>query len=91
MNSKPPPETSPPCFGDLDTVFPEGEDGLRSSPDACFACGHKTECLQTAMSGKKGDAVREAVLDRAYEAGMVGFFERWSRKKTLHKKAGRKK
>jgi hypothetical protein len=42
------------------------------------------------MSGKKGDAVREEVLDRAYEAGMVGFFERWSRKKTLHKKAGRK-
>jgi hypothetical protein len=30
--------------------------------------------------------VREEKVDRAYEAGMMGFFERWSRKKALHQK-----
>jgi hypothetical protein len=29
--------------------------------------------------------VREEKLDRAYNAGMVGFLERWSRKKELHR------
>jgi hypothetical protein len=90
MTSKTPSEKHPPCFGDLDTVFPEGEDGLRASPESCFACDYKTECLKTAMNGEKGDTVREEVLDRAYEAGMVGFLERWSKKKALHKKPGRK-
>jgi hypothetical protein len=73
----------PACFGDLDTVFPKGEDGLRHSPEACMACAHKTECLRSAMQGGQGLRVREETVDRAYASGRLSFFERWSRKKEL--------
>lgn len=73
----------PPCFGDLETVFPMGETGLRQTPESCMVCVYKTECLRTAMKDKGGIAVREEMVDRAYESGTVGFFERWSRKKAL--------
>lgn len=78
------PEALPRCYGELDIVFPEGEDGLRVSPESCIACGHKTECLRTAMKGRNGVQVKAAALDRAYAAGMVGFLERWSKKKEFH-------
>lgn len=71
------------CFGDLDTVFPKGEDGLRHSPDACLACACKTECLRAAMQGGDGLRVREEKVDQAYESGRLSFFERWSKKKEL--------
>jgi hypothetical protein len=35
------------------------------------------------MADKGGIAVRQEMVDRAYESGRVGFFERWSRKKAL--------
>jgi len=73
----------PVCFGDLDTVFPKGGDGLRQSPEACMACAHKTECLRSAMQGGQGFRVREEKVDRAYASGRLGFFERWSKKKEL--------
>jgi len=73
----------PTCFGDLDTVFPEGEDGLRHAPEACLECAHKTECLRSAMQGGQGLRVREDTVDRAYASGMLSFFERWSKKKEL--------
>ena len=73
----------PKCFGDLDTVFPQEEDGLRHSPDTCRACAHKTACLRSAMQGGQGLKVREEKVDRAYESGMMSFFERWSKKKEL--------
>jgi hypothetical protein len=76
----------PPCFGALDIVFPECEDGLRCSPETCLACEHKTECLRVAMKGKEGLKIRGTYLDRAYAAGMVGFLERWSKKKEIHRK-----
>ncbi len=71
------------CFGILETVFPKGENGLRFSPETCLMCIYKTECLKTAMQGKSGISVKEEVVDRAYDSGMLGFFERWSRKKAL--------
>lgn len=74
------------CFGDLETVFPEGEDGLRSSPEKCLSCALKTECLKKAMSRDRGLEVREKVVDRAYDSGMMSFFERWSTKKALQRK-----
>ena len=74
------------CFGDLETVFPEGEDGLRASPEKCLSCALKTECLKTAMKKKRGLEVREEVVDRAYDSGMMSFFERWSAKKALNRK-----
>jgi hypothetical protein len=75
----------PECFGNLDTVFPLGADGLRHTPGLCLACGLKTSCLRNAVSGAKGLAVQEEVLERSYKAGLTGFCERWSRKKALHR------
>lgn len=77
----------PDCYGRLDIVFPkEDKDGLRSSPIACMACVFKTECLRDAMAGSDGAQVREEQVDRAYRGGMIGFLERWSKKKTLHRR-----
>ena len=74
----------PKCFGDLNTVFPQGEDGLRHSPASCLECAHKTACLRSAMQGGQGLQVREETVDRAYASGMLSFFERWSKKKDLN-------
>ena len=76
----------PDCYGRLDIVFPMTKGGLRESPLACRACVFKTECLRDAMSRKDGLAVREEQVDRAYRGGMMSFFERWSKKKALHRK-----
>jgi hypothetical protein len=73
----------PPCFGDLDTVFPLGEEGLRQSPESCMPCCYKTQCLRKAMAQKGGITVREEMVDRAYASGVMGFLDRWSRKKAL--------
>ena len=76
----------PYCYGKLECVFPMGESGLRETPESCMVCYCKTECLRTAMQGEAGAQVREEKVDRAYAAGMMGFFERWSRKKALQQK-----
>ena len=73
----------PQCFAKLDTVFPMGKDGLRATPDTCLVCPHKTDCLRKAIQGKDGLKVREERIDRAYHSGMIGFFERWSKKKAI--------
>jgi len=79
-------EKYPPCFGDLDTVFPKGNDGLRNTPENCLSCAHKTECLRSAMEGADGLKVREEYLDRAYASGIMSFLERWSLKKDLKRR-----
>ncbi len=78
--SKDPPE----CFGVLAIVFPEGPDGLRHSPESCLACPSRVDCLRQAMQSEGGLQVQEKNLDKAYAAGLVGFWSRWSRKKSLH-------
>jgi hypothetical protein len=78
-------KNKPDCFADLETVFPRRGDGLRVTPIPCLQCIHKTDCLRTAMQRKKGLAVREEMLDRAYRSGVVGFLNRWSQKKTIHR------
>ena len=80
------PNRLPPCFGTLDTVFPMGEDGLRHSPESCYPCEHKTLCLRSAMGSARGMDAREEVVDRAYTSGMIGFLERWSKKKDLKRR-----
>jgi len=75
----------PACFGKLEIVFPEADDGLRASPETCMKCRQKTECLRAAMQGPSGINVREAAVDRAYSSGSMGFVERWSRKKDLNR------
>ena len=79
-------KSTPACFARLETVFPMGKDGLRNTPEACLACRQKTECLRMAIQGRDGLKVREEQIDRAYNSGRIGFFERWSKKKTIHRK-----
>jgi len=74
------------CFGKLDVVFPTGKNGFRNTPETCLACFCKTECLRSAMNRPEGLKVRESAVDRAYEAGMMKFLERWSTKKNIHRK-----
>ena len=76
----------PNCFGELEKVFPKTKDGLRSTPEACLECLHKTACLRSAMEGAGGVKVREEIVDRAYDSGMMSFVERWSKKKDLKRK-----
>ena len=79
-------ERRPTCFADLAIVFPLGSDGLRHTPRGCMICVYKTECLREAMSCTQGFTVREEAVDRAYRSGAIGFWDRWSRKKSLHRK-----
>ena len=79
-------EERPYCYGKLECVFPMGSNGLRETPESCMVCYCKTECLRTAMQSADAVQVREEKVDRAYESGMMGFMERWSRKKALHQK-----
>lgn len=81
----------PECFGSLETVFPMGDDGLRCTPDTCMACEHKTECLRAAMERPGGIEVREEMVDRAYSSGRLGFFRRWSQRKSFSRQRSRMK
>lgn len=74
------------CFGDLEKVFPLGEDGFRLSPPECMKCPMATPCLQAAMRGEEGLVLEERRIDRAYENGLINTFERWSKKKLVRKK-----
>jgi hypothetical protein len=75
----------PPCFGDIGIVFPMQPDGLRATPENCLRCEHKTHCLRAAMVRPQGLHVREEMIDRAYRGGLIGFFQRWSQKKSIHR------
>jgi hypothetical protein len=82
----------PYCYGKIENVFPEGEDGLRHTPESCMPCLYRTDCLRFAMQQTtEGLKVREEKVDRAYSAGMMGFLERWSQKKQLHRRIQQKK
>ena len=77
----------PPCFGELDKVFPMQENGLRQTPESCFFhCPVKTRCLKQALASKDGVKVEEELIDRSEQAGMMNFVERWSRKKQMHRR-----
>ena len=76
--------TSPPeCFGRLGTVFPVGEEGIRTSPPECMKCPHAKLCLQTAMRSAEGLELQEEKVDQAYKYGLIGKVERWSKKKLI--------
>ncbi len=77
----------PECFGILEKVFPMTDKGLRQTPEDCFYyCPVKTKCLQQAMTTKEGVKVEEEIIERGTQSGAVNFFERWSRKKQIHRK-----
>jgi hypothetical protein len=73
----------PYCFGKLESVFPMGSRGFRETPDACFPCIYRVDCLKSAMDQVEGLTVREETVDRAYASGSIGFWARWSKKKAL--------
>lgn len=77
---------TPYCYGKLDVVFPMCKDGLRHTPESCTPCIYKTECLRAAVADSGGLQIRAEKVDRAYSAGLIGFFERWSRKKELERR-----
>jgi hypothetical protein len=79
------PENLPECFGHLDQVFPEGENGLRQSPEECMTCAHKTDCLKAAITRDGGLKVKEEKVDRAWQAGRISFFQRWVRKQSFQR------
>jgi hypothetical protein len=74
------------CFGKLEKVFPEGEDGFRTSPQECMKCPMAKPCIQAAMKGSEGLQFEEKRIDRAYESGLIGTVERWSKKKLIRQK-----
>ena len=80
----------PACFGELETVFPKCKNGLRNTPETCLACRHKTECLRSAIDGVGGLKIREEFVDRAYTSGIIGFMERWSKKKEIKRRLEKK-
>lgn len=82
----------PDCFGNLEKVFPMTESGLRETPERCFKeCPLKTDCLKQAMKTKQGAKMEEEIIQRGESAGSISFFQRWSRKKQLHRKNQKEK
>ena len=73
----------PECFGQLDTVFPMGGDGFRTSPPECMKCAHAKSCLQAALRSPEGLKLQEEKVDQSYEHGLIGGLERWSKKKLI--------
>jgi hypothetical protein len=46
-------------------------------------CPHAKSCLQAALRSPEGLKLQEEKLDRAYEHGLIGKVERWSKKKLI--------
>ncbi len=85
-------EDLPDCFGDLEKVFPMTDKGLRQTPDECFFhCPVKTRCLKAAMASRQGIQVEKEVIERSDNAGLMNFYERWSRKKQVHRRLNKGK
>ena len=76
----------PYCYGKLEKVFPKKEDGLRHTPESCFYCAFRIECLKEVVSSVEGGTkLKEEMVDNAYKSGRLTFLQRWSRKKVLYK------
>ena len=73
----------PECFGRLDIVFPVDEEGFRTSPPECMRCSHAKACLQAALASAEGLRLKEEKVDQAYNYGLIGKLERWSKKKLI--------
>jgi len=71
------------CFGRLDIVFPVDEEGFRTSPPECMRCSHAKACLQAALATAEGLRLKEEKVDQAYNYGLIGKLERWSKKKLI--------
>lgn len=47
-------------------------------------CPLVKSCIQAAMKTPDGLRQEEERIDRAYECGLIGTLERWSKKKVIH-------
>ena len=82
--------TEAPCFGQLDQVFPLGEDDLRSVRPECRDCGQVQACLKAASESEAGTemmASRMAAMNHGSHQGVKGFLNRWSELKNMRRKA----
>jgi len=69
----------PRCFGDLQTVFPPGPDGLRYSPPRCLECDDRVDCLRSALATPEGAAVERGGVREGRGMGrLVRGLKRWS-------------
>jgi hypothetical protein len=73
------------CFGILEVVFPEGEKGMREVPPGCTDCTERVVCMKAALASEDGIRFTEEMLERSESVGMIGWLERWSRKKELNR------
>lgn len=71
------------CFGVLEIVFPVGDRGMREVPPGCTECHERVDCMKAALASQDGIRFTEEMLERSERVGMVGWLERWSRKKEL--------
>ena len=71
------------CFGVLDKVFPEGEQGVRQVPQQCFQCPDHVQCLKVALDSKEGVKFRMGLLNRRKPMGFVDRIKIWSERKAL--------
>lgn len=71
------------CFGILEKVFPVGKRGMREVPPGCTECIKRVDCMKAALASDQGIRFTEEMIERKESAGMIGWLERWSRKKEL--------
>ncbi len=71
------------CFGNLEVVFPLGNGGMREVPHGCTECPERVDCMKVALVSDEGIRFTEEMLERSEKSGMMGWLERWSRKKEL--------
>jgi hypothetical protein len=71
------------CFGILEVVFPFGERGMREVPPGCTECNARVDCMKAALASDEGIRFTEEMIERSEKVGMIGWLERWSRKKEL--------
>jgi hypothetical protein len=81
----------PSCFGDLDRVFPMGQDGLRAVPDDCFLCNLRVLCLKTALDSPKGLEIKEEKIIQSDDLTIVKRLRLWSLKKSAERERSSKK
>ncbi len=83
----------PSCFGELDTVFPRGDHGLREVSAQCWGCPQRVECLRAAVAQPHSGqtlAQEQARREQDHIGGVAGFLRRWSRLKSQQTKKGRR-
>ncbi len=81
--------SQPKCFGHIERVFPMGLDGMREVSAECWPCPERVDCLRQAVASPEGDDAltgEMAKREQDHTGGVTGFFKRWSRLKSHHRR-----